>query len=110
MSEPPGWVRSVGEDSVILVHVGPGKTRAGIVGFHGPSLRVSLRARPVGGAANRELLALLAAALGVRRSALSIESGLRGRDKRVRIGRLGPDVVRARLRTALSVDVPVGHD
>jgi uncharacterized protein YggU (UPF0235/DUF167 family) len=53
---------------------------------------------------------LLAGVLGVRRGALSIESGLRGRDKRVRIGRLGPDVVRARLRTALSVDAPVGHD
>ena len=110
MSEPPDWVRAVGEDSVVLVHVGAGKARAGIVGFHGPSLRVSLRARPVDGAANRELLVLLAGALGVRRGALSIESGLRGRDKRVRIGRLGPDVVRARLRTALSVDAPVGHD
>jgi len=110
LSEPPGWVRSVGQDSVILVHVGTGRTRAGILGFHGPSLRVSLRARPVDGAANRELLSLLAEALGVRRGALSIESGLRGRDKRVRIGRLGPDVVRARLRTALSVDAPVGHD
>ena len=110
MSEPPDWVRAVGEDSVVLVHVGPGKARAGIIGFHGPSLRVNLRARPVDGAANRELLALLAGVLGVQRGALSIEAGLRGRDKRVRVGRLGADVVRGRLRAVLSVDVPVGHD
>lgn len=110
MSEPVDWVRAADGDSVLLVHVGPGATRAGLTGFHGPALRVRLRARPVGGAANRELLAILAAALGVRPGALSIEAGIRGRDKRVRVGGLGPDIVRARLRAALSVDVPVGHD
>jgi hypothetical protein len=97
LSEPPDWVRAAGEDALLLVHVGPGAARAGLAGFHGPALRVRLRARPVDGAANRELLALLAAALDVRPGTLSIETGLRARDKRVRVEGLGPDIVRARL-------------
>ena len=110
MPEPADWVRAAGDDSVVLVHVGPGAAQAGIAGFHGSFLRVRLRARPVDGAANRELLALLAKAVGVRLGAVSIEAGLRGRNKRVKIWGLGPDIVRARLRTVLSVDAPVGHD
>jgi uncharacterized protein YggU (UPF0235/DUF167 family) len=54
-------------------------------------------ARAVEGAANRELVRFLAAALGIRPSALSIEAGLHGRDKRVRVRGVGVDAVVARL-------------
>jgi uncharacterized protein (TIGR00251 family) len=109
-AEPGGWVRPVADGALLHVHVGPGAARSGVAGFHGTALRVRVRARPVGGAANRELLALLATALGVRPAALSLEAGEHGRDKRVRVLGVAADVVRERLIGGLLVDTPAGHD
>jgi uncharacterized protein (TIGR00251 family) len=81
----------------IRVHVTPGSSRPGVAGFHGDAVRIRLGARPVEGAANRELLERLAAALGVRSADLTLEAGSRGRDKRVLVHGLAPDVVRERL-------------
>lgn len=81
----------------IRVHVAPGSSRPGIAGFHGAAVRIRLGARPVEGAANRELLERLAGALGVRPADLTLEAGARGRDKRVVVRGLPPDVVCERL-------------
>ena len=56
------------------------------------ALAVRVRAPPVEGAANAALIDLLAQALDVPRSAIAIESGERGRLKRLRIE--GVDVAR----------------
>lgn len=45
-----------------------------------------LRAPPVDGRANEELVALLAGHFGVRKSEVEILSGISGRIKRVRVG------------------------
>lgn len=49
------------------------------------ALKVSLRAPPVDGAANAELIRLLAECFGVPRGAVTLTSGQRGRTKQVRI-------------------------
>ena len=108
--EPAGWLVPLPDGAMLNVHVGTGAAHAGVVGFHGAALRVRVRARPVGGAANRELLAVLAAALGVRPAALSLEAGERGREKRVRVRGVATDVVRRRLIGGLFFDTPAGHD
>jgi uncharacterized protein YggU (UPF0235/DUF167 family) len=72
-------------------------SRPGLAGCHGQALRIRLRARPVEGAANRELLEHLADALGVRRVDLSIVAGEHGREKRVVVRGLAVDDVRQRL-------------
>jgi len=59
-------------------------------------LLVRLAAPPVEGAANAELVEVLAAALSVPRRAIAIVSGDRSRQKRVRVA--GIDVAAARLR------------
>jgi len=89
---------------MLLIHVRPGASRPGVAGFHGDRVCVRVRARPVGGAANRELVALLARALGVPPAVLSIESGARGRDKRIHVRGLMADAVCERLKTILCVD------
>jgi len=81
---------------VLRVRVAPGASRSGIAGLHGDALRVRVSARPVDGAANRELLKVLAAALGVRPSALSIEAGELRREKRIRVEGTTAEAVRAR--------------
>jgi uncharacterized protein (TIGR00251 family) len=50
-------------------------SRSEIVGEHDGALRVRIAAPPVDGAANEELVRLLARALGVSRSAIEITAG-----------------------------------
>jgi len=63
----------------------------------GDVLEVRLAAPPVDGAANAELLATLARALGIAGRDLELASGATGRMKRVRIAGLTPAEVLARL-------------
>jgi len=79
-------------------------------GLHGEALRVRVAARPLEGAANRELLRLLARLLGVRSADLALEAGARGKEKRVRVRGLAAETVRERLVPALSVDTAKGHN
>lgn len=82
---------------MLRVHAQPGASRARIAGLHGDALKVQVRARPVGGAANREILAVLAEALAVRPAALSLAGGESGRAKRIRVAGIDPATARARL-------------
>jgi len=63
-------------------------------------LAVRLAAPPVEGAANKALIAFLAEAFGVSRSAVRVESGERARRKRVRISGLTIDEVTRRVAEA----------
>ena len=97
----PGWVRDAPEGALVRVHAKPGAGTAGVQGLHGDALAVRVRARPVEGAANRELLAVLADALRIARSALAIEHGTRGREKRILVRGLDAGTVLARLAPRL---------
>jgi uncharacterized protein (TIGR00251 family) len=57
------------------VKVVPRASRSEIVGGHDGDLRVRIAAPPLDGAANDELLRLLARALGVSRRSITITSG-----------------------------------
>jgi len=109
-SEADGWVRASASGALLRVRVIPRAARAGIAGVRGQALSVRLTAPPVEGAANRELVTLLARALAVRPAAVAIAAGAGSRDKRIRVEGLGPETVRARLGAALSVDRPTRHD
>ncbi|MDP2577074.1 MAG: DUF167 family protein [Gemmatimonadota bacterium] len=56
-------------------------SRTEIAGVHGDALKIRLAASPVEGAANAELITLLAKQLRLPKSAISIVRGLKGRDK-----------------------------
>ena len=67
------------------VRVIPRAARSQIAGKRGDSLLVRLNAPPVDGAANAELIELLADALGISKRNIEIVAGHRSRTKRVRI-------------------------
>jgi uncharacterized protein (TIGR00251 family) len=70
---------------IVDVQVVPRASRASVGPVAGDRLRVAVTAPPVDGAANAAVVEALAAAFGVRRAAVTIVRGERGRRKTVRI-------------------------
>lgn len=81
----------------IEVKVKPRSSRKGILGCEGGIWQVALHAPPEGGRANSELLHLLADALDIPVSRLSIQSGLKSRNKRVAVEGMDQQEVEVRL-------------
>lgn len=82
---------------ILEVRVIPRAGRSGLDGTRDGALLVRLKAPPVDGAANAELIEVLSRALGVPKRALTIVAGDRGRLKRVRIDGVTTDIVDARI-------------
>jgi uncharacterized protein len=77
------------------VRVQPRASSAGVAGAHGDALRVRLQSPPVDGAANDELVPLLARAFAVKERDVRIVSGAHSRTKVVEIqGIAGAAVMR----------------
>jgi len=68
---------------ILTIRVIPRARKSQVDGIRGDAWVVRLQAPPVEGAANDELIAVLARALGVPRRDVTIVSGDRSRDKRV---------------------------
>ena len=66
---------------LVDVHVIPRAGTSGVAGTRGGALLVRLNAPPVEGAANAELIELLAKTLGVAKRAVTIVSGERSRQE-----------------------------
>ncbi len=80
------WSITEANDGVTFaVRVVPRSSRNQIVGVEGGALKIKLTAPPVEGAANAALIEFIAEWLGVRRSAVSIVSGDKARNKLVRV-------------------------
>jgi uncharacterized protein (TIGR00251 family) len=84
--------------TIIDVRVIPRAGKSGIAGRRGDALLVRLHAAPVDGAANAELVEVLAESLGVPKRAVSIVSGERSRRKKVKIEGLRLEDLNAKLR------------
>ncbi len=78
------------------VHAKPRASRSRILGVRAGALEVSLAAPPADGAANAELVRVLAEALGVRRSEVTLVRGPASRSKLVEVA-LPAEQVLARL-------------
>jgi hypothetical protein len=80
------WSITEADGSVTFaVRVAPRSSRNQIVGVEGGALKIKLTAPPVEGAANAALIEFVAEWLGVRRSAVSIVSGDKTRNKLVHV-------------------------
>jgi uncharacterized protein (TIGR00251 family) len=80
---------SIRDDELIFkIQVVPRSARSEVVGEHNGSLRIRVAAPPVEGAANDEVIRLLAKAFKVPRRAVTILTGHNARLKQVSIGGL----------------------
>jgi len=82
---------------IITVRVIPRAGRSGIVGVREGALLVRLKAPPVDGAANAELIEVLAEALSVAKRDITIASGFASKQKRVSISGITVDRAASRL-------------
>jgi uncharacterized protein (TIGR00251 family) len=96
MSTP---VRHDGPDLLVDVRVQPRAARTEFAGLMGERLRIRLHAPPVDGRANAALVEFVAEACDLPRSRVTLERGLTGRDKRLRLH--GVAVIPAALQRAL---------
>ena len=72
------------DDGVILrLHIQPKAAKTEISGIHGDRLKIRLKAPPVDGKANAELIRFLSDVLGLPKNRLTITHGLSGRQKTV---------------------------
>jgi hypothetical protein len=69
----------------LRVKVEPRSSRKGIAGLTGDTLKVNVHAPPVGGAANAELIEILAAVFRVKKPFIKIAGGSASREKIVEI-------------------------
>jgi len=83
--------------AVLDIRVIPRAPRTRVDGTRGGALLIRLAAPPVDGAANDALITFLADALALPRRNLSIVSGEKSRDKRVRIEGIDEPAARTRL-------------
>jgi uncharacterized protein (TIGR00251 family) len=88
--------------TILTVRVVPRSSKNRIDGVVDGALRVRLAAPPVDGAANAELIELLAEICGVPKSRVSILSGERAKQKRLLLS--GIDTARVRDRLGLDAN------
>ena len=89
-------------EAVLNVRVIPRAKRSGVGGMRGDAWLIRLQAPPVDGAANEELISVLAKLLDVPKRAVTIVAGERSREKRVRVAGIDAAAAQARLSTARS--------
>jgi uncharacterized protein len=82
----------------ITIRVQPRASKNKVDGVQGGVLKIRLTAPPVEGEANRAIIDFLSRVLELKKSAFSIDTGLRSREKRVRV----EDVTREWLEEAFS--------
>jgi uncharacterized protein len=86
----------------LSLRVQPRASRDEIVGWQDAILRLRVSAPPVAGAANTAVVRLLAKALGIAPSAISVVKGLQGRTKIIEIAGLSPAEIQIRLAPIVS--------
>jgi uncharacterized protein len=84
-------------EATLDIRVIPRSPRTSVDGMRGAAILVRLAAPPVDGAANDALIAFLSAALDIPRRQITIVSGERSRDKRVRIAGIATDAAISQL-------------
>ena len=81
----------------------PGAARAGVLGRHGSALKVRVAAPAEGGRANAAVERLVADALDVRPSDVSVVSGATSRRKRILVAGAEPAAVTRWLQASVGV-------
>lgn len=92
------FLKSTREGTLIKIHVQPRASKNSLAGVQQEALKVRLTAPPVEGEANKECVKFLAKLLGVSKSSVEIQQGLKSRHKTVLVKGLQLEEVERTLR------------
>jgi uncharacterized protein (TIGR00251 family) len=92
------WLREDGDGVVFRVQVQPRAAKNRIQGLHGETLKLSLTAPPVEGAANRLCREFLAQELKVPKNRVNVVGGYKSRRKTIRVENLSGSELCSRLK------------
>ena len=81
----PAWIKEIPEGCQLTLRVTPGASRSEICGAETEWLKVRIKAPPVDGKANKELIRFLAKLLKIPKCSIEICSGGSSRLKRIKI-------------------------
>lgn len=84
--------------AIIDVRVIPRASRSEVVGLHDGALKVRIASPPVDGAANAELIKVLAKHFGVSKSEIDIIGGQTSKNKRIKIANLSQSVFEEKMK------------
>eukprot|EP01062_Namystynia_karyoxenos_P015464 TRINITY_DN15605_c0_g2_i1.p1 TRINITY_DN15605_c0_g2~~TRINITY_DN15605_c0_g2_i1.p1 ORF type:complete len:397 (+),score=117.55 TRINITY_DN15605_c0_g2_i1:87-1277(+) len=98
--KPPQWVTPCPGGCRVTVAAKPNAKQSSLVGSDADALHVALAAPPVEGRANEELVAFLAEALALKKSAVHLDKGFRGKHKVVVLDGADPQQVAAAVAAA----------
>lgn len=90
---------------VFTVCVVPRASKSEIVGEHYRALKVRIASPPVDGAANAELIKLLAKTFGVSKSAVEIIGGHTSKNKQIKIANITAENFRTILQAKIQRDI-----
>ena len=79
------WHHWDGDDLILSLRIQPRAAKNEFAGPYNDQYKLRIKAPPVDGKANGEVIAFLAKQFGVPRGEIKLESGETGRNKRVRI-------------------------
>ena len=88
-------------DLALSVYVQPRASNNRIAGLHGKAIKVCVTAPPLDDKANSAVIHLFAELFGIQRSAVSIKSGKKARNKKVLINNLALEEAEEALASAL---------
>jgi hypothetical protein len=95
----------------IAVRVQPGARGRGLVGWMADgTLKIRVSEPPEGGRANRAVAELMAAALGVRASAVTVVRGHGARAKLIEVDGISAEQARTRIASALAAAAREGSE
>lgn len=94
------YLRSAEGGLLLSVRVQPRAAKNEVAGGHGESLKIRLTSPPVDGKANKALIAFLSKLFKLPKSAFSIQSGERSREKQIFISGLDEEPARQILADA----------
>lgn len=95
-------IRDHKEGASLRIHLSPGSSAREVTGVKNEALAVRLRARPVEGKANKELIRFIAELLGAPPSSIRILFGATSRDKTLLITGTDAEAVRTKLAVHIS--------
>ena len=95
----PPYLLSRNQVTVLRIKAIPGATRDAIAGPRGDRLKIRVSAQPEGGKANEAIIRLLASTLGIKRSQITITTGLTSAEKTIELDGIDLDAVQQALQS-----------